>query len=214
MAGSPTDVPAVSKASIALNGPPGEYGIKGGGMPERYNVIEALDAAYRTEVAGHMFYTAAAAMAGDEKGRNVFAHLAKEEFDHIKVISSIAESVKSGNGWRDYDSALNAAGTGRAEGLPVSPPAFPGENELTKRLQRNPSDANAVQIGIESEEAAVEFYSRLLKDASAPIEKVVLTRLLEMEKGHLKMLRWESESLAKTGFWCGVMEYSVEKEVD
>ncbi len=43
---------------------------------------------------------------------------------------------------------------------------------------------------------------------------MLLTRLLEMEKGHLKILRWESEALNRTGFWCGIMEYSVEKEVE
>ncbi len=33
-----------------------------------------------------------------------------------------------------------------------------------------------------------------------------------MEKGHLKLLRWEYEALVKDGFWCDFMEYSVEKE--
>ena len=33
-----------------------------------------------------------------------------------------------------------------------------------------------------------------------------------MEKGHLKLLRWEYESLVKNGFWCDFMEFDVEKE--
>ena len=65
---------------------------------------------------------------------------------------------------------------------------------------------------MEAEESAVGFYGSLLSLADSPVEKTVLTRLLEMEKGHLKVLRWEKESLVKTGFWCGEMEYSVEKE--
>jgi rubrerythrin len=69
-----------------------------------------------------------------------------------------------------------------------------------------------VQIAIETEMGAVDFYANLLKEATTPAEKVCLTKLLEMEKGHLKVLRWEYESLNKTGFWCGEMEFSVEKE--
>lgn len=172
------------------------------------NILEELAVAYRTEVAGYMFYSAAAEMLEDPKGRNIFAHLAKEELDHIRVISGIADSVKSGMGWIGYDEAL------RGGSITSGAPIFPKENELIKKLQRNQTDVEAVNISIGNEEAAVDFYSHLLKAAATPSEKVLLTRLLEMEKGHLKILRWESESLSKTGFWCGNMEYSVEKETE
>ncbi len=178
-------------------------------MAEKEKVIRGLKTAFNTEITGYMFYTYAAETVGDEKGRNLFFHLAKEELDHIRVISRIAESVEEGHGWVGYEEALKEVAAG-AGGLPI----FPRENEFTKRLKQNPTDSNAVAIGIESEEASVEFYSNMLKDAEGPQEKVVLTKLLEMEKAHLKILRWEGESLQKTGFWCGDMEYSVEKESD
>ncbi|MDO8426526.1 MAG: ferritin family protein [Deltaproteobacteria bacterium] len=174
-------------------------------MAER--IIEELTIAYSTEISGYFFYTTAAVMVGDDKGKNIFAHLAKEELDHIRVIGRISESVKSGAGWIGYEEALKEDAPSK-RGLPI----FHAENELIKRLEKNQTDLNAVTIAIENEERAVEFYSRLLKEAQKPVEKVVLTKLLEMEKGHLKILRWESESLLKNGFWCGEMEYTVEKE--
>ncbi len=177
-------------------------------MPE-HNIIDQLAIAYKTEVSGYFFYNTAAIMVGDDKGKNIFNHLAKEELDHIRVISRIADSVKSGMGWIGYEEALRE-GVSSQKGLPI----FHGENDLIKRLEKNQTDLNAVTIAIENEEGAVDFYSRLLKEAKTPVEKVVLTNLLEMEKGHLKVLRWEAESLNKTGFWCGDMEYSVEKERD
>ncbi|MBI5468124.1 MAG: ferritin family protein [Deltaproteobacteria bacterium] len=180
-------------------------------MSEKMNAAEELTIAHNTEIAGYHFYTMAAALASDPKGRNVFTHLAKEELTHIMVIGQIAESVKSGRGWIDYDTALSSGG-GKilAKGAPI----FQGENELVERLKTNQTDINAVNIGIEVEENAVEFYLNLLKKAVTPTEKVVLTKILEMEKNHLKILRWESESLRNTGFWCGDMEYSVEKEAE
>lgn len=179
-------------------------------MSEKSRVISELNSAYNTEAAGYHFYTTAAAFASDPKGRNIFAHLAKEELTHIMVISNISDSIKSGHGWVGFEEALAGGASIIQKGLPI----FPGENELIKRLQSNQTDINAVNIGIEIEEKAVEFYSNMLKKATEPAEKVVLTKLLEMEKGHLKILRWEYESLNNTGFWCGNMEYSVEKEAD
>lgn len=176
--------------------------------PEK--IVDALMLAHSTEIAGHAFYNAAADTIADEKGKNVFKHLAKEELEHIAVVSSIADAVKRGAGWMSYEEALKKGRPNAAKGLPI----FPKENEMIARLRKNQTDLNAVNIGIESEEKAVDFYGRLLKASKEPMEKAVFTRLLEMEKGHLKMLRWESESLIKTGFWCGEMEYSVEKEID
>lgn len=179
-------------------------------MTAQNNIVVELEKAYRTEIAGHLFYMAAADMVADDKGKNIFTHLAKEELQHIGVVSSIAESVKNGKGWISYDEAVKVSARVPQKPLPI----FPERDVLVKRLKDNQTDINAIKIGIESEEAAVEFYSNLLKSAAVPDEKITLTRLLEMEKGHLKMLRWESESLINTGFWCGSMEYNVEKEAD
>ncbi|MCC6501872.1 MAG: ferritin family protein [Deltaproteobacteria bacterium] len=171
-------------------------------------LIQDLNTAYNTEITGYHFYTTAAALVEDSKGRAVFSNLAKDELAHIVVIGKIAESIKNGLGWISYEEAL-AQGFGIALSGQIP---FPAENELLKRLSTNQSDTNAVQIAIETEMAAVDFYSNLLKTADTPVEKVCVTKLLEMEKGHLKVLRWEYESLNKTGFWCGEMEFSVEKE--
>lgn len=179
-------------------------------MSRQNKIIAEFEKAYKTEIAGHLFYTAAAGIISDEKGSNVFKHLAAEELQHIAVVSSIADSVKSGKGWMNYNDAVKGGAHINTEALPI----FPERDILVKKLKSNPTDINAITIAVESEETAVEFYSNLLKDAETAVEKVVLTTLLEMEKNHLKILRWENESLKNTGFWCGDMEYSVEKEAD
>ncbi|MBI5599664.1 MAG: ferritin family protein [Deltaproteobacteria bacterium] len=177
----------------------------------RPEAVEELTVAFRTEMVGHAFYKHASELVSNEKGKNIFKHLAKEELEHMAVVLAVAESLKKGRGWMSYRDALSAGGDLREKkGLPI----FPEENELIERLRENPTDQNAVSISIESEEKAVHFYGDMLKAAATADEKVVLTDLLEMEKGHLKILRWEYESLRKTGFWGEFMEYSVEKESD
>lgn len=178
---------------------------------ERNSVKEDLAIAFRTELVGHAFYKHVSEMVTDERGVNVFKHLAEEELEHILVISTIAEAIKKGEGWMSYEEALGKGAAGiKEKGLPI----FPQENEMIRRFKKNPTDMNAVAIAMEAEEKAVDFYGGMLKCAGTPQEKVCLTGLLEMEKGHLKVLRWEHEALVKTGFWGDFMEYSVEKETE
>ncbi len=174
-------------------------------------IIEKLSVALRTEVEGYNFYKQAVELTSDELGKNVFNHLAREELEHMDVIAGIAESLKEGRGWMSYDEALKTGLKVRGQkGLPV----FPEKNELVERLREGKTDIDAVKIAIESEERAVGFYSDMLKEANSPDEKLFLTKLLDMEKAHLKILRWEYESLMQNGFWCDFMEYSVEKETE
>lgn len=170
-------------------------------------IIKELGIAFETEVEGHAFYNTAANMISDEKGKNLFNHLATEELEHIRVVSGFADAIREGRAGISYSEAMKIGSPGK-KGLPI----YPKENRMLARLKENETDLNAVTIAEEAEEKAVDFYMAMLKDAEGPEEKVLLTKLLEMEKGHLKLLRWEKESLVTTGFWCGEMEYSVEKE--
>jgi rubrerythrin len=172
-------------------------------------LLEDFRIAYRTEVEGHAFYKTAAGLIEDERGKNLFNHLAAEELDHIRVISAFEESLKQGGRLSGYDEALKKGSTGE-KGLPI----YPEKNKMLSRLGEDQNDLNAVTIAMDAEEKAVEFYLGMLKSAASPEEKVLLTKLLEMEKDHLKLLRWEMESLSTNGFWCDHMEYSVEKEVE
>ncbi|MBI5560628.1 MAG: ferritin family protein [Deltaproteobacteria bacterium] len=177
----------------------------------RHSVKEDLAVAFRTELAGHAFYKHAAEAVTDERGKSVFSHLAKEELEHIYVISAIGEAIKKGESWLSYKEALGKGSTEiKKKGLPI----FPGDNEMIKKLKENQTDLNAVMLALGVEEKAVDFYGGMLKAAVTPDEKVCLTELFEMEKGHLKVLRWEYESIVKTGFWGDFMEYNIEKELE
>ncbi len=170
------------------------------------NIVAYMKTAFHTEVTGYNFYLHAVEIVDDEHGKNVFKHLAKEELEHIRVLSTIAKSIEDTGRWLKYEDAL----------VVVSPnyslPIFPQENEFIKRLEKNPVELDMLNIAINIEEDAMNFYTihlRLAKDAD---EKVLLAKLVEMEKGHLKLLRWEYESIVHTGFWCDFMEFTVEGE--
>lgn len=172
-------------------------------------VIENLKMASQTEIVGYNFYAAASNTVKDKHGKIVFYHLAKDELDHIRALTAISDSLEVGGEWFTYEDAV-AAGAVKISGAPI----FLKENELTARLKQNPTELNAVTIAVEAEEKAVDFYSGLLKIANEPDEKAVLAKILDMERNHLKLLRWERESIIHTGFWADFMEFNIEKELE
>jgi rubrerythrin len=175
-------------------------------MVER--ALEKLIIAFNTEVIGYRYYSAASEMVDDEKGKNMFYHLAVDELDHIKVLSGITESLKKKGKWLKYDEAKKAGERSIDE---ASLPIFPDVN--LENLKKNSDEISAIKVGIEAEGEAIEYYSNMLKDAEDPDEKTVLIQLVDMERAHLKLLRWEQESLIQTGFWCDIMEFNIEKEI-
>lgn len=171
-------------------------------------LADELSLAHNTELRGYYFYKAASEMMSDEKGKDVFSHLASEEIDHIRVIKALAESLKDGLGWMSYAEAVKKGSRDTKEGLPI----YQGKNELIERFDANQSDITAIDIAIENEEKAVVFYKSLLERATDELAKDLLSELLKMEESHLKLLQWESDALRETGFCCDKMEYSVEGE--
>jgi len=171
-------------------------------------LADELSLAHNTELRGYYFYKTAAEMMSDEKGRDVFTHLASDEIDHIRVIKAIALSLKDGLGWMSYSEAVKKGSQDTKEGLPI----YQGKNDLIERFDANQSDITAIDIAIDNEEKAVAFYTRLLGKATEPLAKDLLSELLKMEEGHLKLLQWESDALRETGFCCDKMEYTVEGE--
>ena len=172
-------------------------------------IVESLQAALKTEMVGYSYYTDLAGMIKDENGRNIFKHLAKEELDHIKYIVALSDSVKAGRGWIGMKAVADSAAFKDA-GLPV----YRDKNELIERFKESESDLSAIEIAMENEAEAVGFYSRLLKEAAEEDEREVFTKLVEMEKKHYDLLRWEKDSLTKAGFWADQAEFSVEGEFE
>lgn len=170
-------------------------------------VVDRLQTALSTEMDGYGFYTEVSKRVSDIKGKNFFKHLASDELDHMKVVMAISESVKAGKGWVGYNEAVSSDYTKGAK-LPI----FPERNALLEKLGSRSSDIQALEIAIESEMEAVKLYSDMLKDAIGDVEKEVLRKLVDMEKGHFDILRWEKDSVMKIGFWADHIEFSVEKE--
>jgi Fur family ferric uptake transcriptional regulator len=147
---------------------------------------DALRMAIATERSGLAFYTRAAKLARDARGREVFLRLAGEEEEHLgKLEARYRELVAA-------DSALEAQPTflffkGAANGLFAA-----GAEELKKKGM---DDRQALLIGIRCERGSHQFFKRYGERFEESEGKRIFLEFADEERDHYDLLVREFRSL-------------------
>ena len=158
--------------------------------------VKALEAAMQNERIGYSFYTKAAELTKDEKGKKMFQALASDEQEHLHILQTQADSLKDANGWVSIEKAKR----GRK---PSSPPTlFPeGEDEVKKLIKRRTSDLDALDIAMEMEKQSYNRYLKEGQKAKDLTAKAVYDYLCGEENNHFAVLQKTREYLASNGSW-------------
>ena len=146
---------------------------------------DALRMAIATERSGLEFYTRAASITKDRRGRTVFQRLAGEEKEHLATLQ------KRYNELLEQDPMLESRPTflffkGAASGLFAS-----GAEELRKGVD----DQQALLIGIKCERGSHEFFKRYGERFEDSEGKQVFLEFADEEREHLELLIREYRSL-------------------
>jgi Fur family transcriptional regulator, ferric uptake regulator len=146
---------------------------------------DALRMAIATERSGLDFYTRAASLTKDRRGRTVFQRLAAEEKEHLGTLQ------KRYNQLLEQDPMLESRPTflffkGAASGLFAS-----GTEELRKGVD----DQQALLIGIRCERGSHEFFKRYGERFEDSEGKQVFLEFADEERDHLELLIREYRSL-------------------
>ena len=159
--------------------PPGEVPI------ERLFARDALRIAIRTERSGLEFYSRAARITKDARGRRVFRKLAEEEQEHLgKLEARYAELLAE-------DPELDSRPTflffkGAASGLFAAG---------TEELARGVDDRQALRIGIRCERGSHRFFKRYGERFEDSEGKRIFLEFADEEREHLELLIREYRSL-------------------
>ena len=157
-----------------------------GATTERVFARDALRMAIATERSGLEFYTRAASLTKDQRGRTVFQELAAEEGEHLGVLETrYRELMKS-------DPQLDSRPTflffkGAASGLFQA-----GTDELRRG---GVDDAKALLIGIKCERGSHQFFKRYGERFEDSEGKQVFLEFADEERAHLDLLIREYRSL-------------------
>ena len=152
---------------------------------ERLFARDALRIAIRTERSGLEFYSRAARITKDARGRRVFRKLAAEEEEHLaKLEARYAELLAE-------DPELDSRPTflffkGAANGLFAA-----GTDELDKGAD----DQQALRIGIRCERGSHRFFKRYGERFEDSEGKRIFLEFADEEREHLELLIREYRSL-------------------
>jgi Fur family ferric uptake transcriptional regulator len=146
---------------------------------------DALRMAIATEKSGLDFYTRAASMTKDRRGREVFEKLAEEEKKHLSTLQQRYQTLLG------TDPQLESRPTflffkGAASGLFAA-----GTEELRKGV----GDQQALLIGIKCERGSHEFFKRYGERFEDSEGKQIFLEFADEERTHLELLIREYKDL-------------------
>jgi rubrerythrin len=157
-----------------------------GGTTEMIFARDALRIAIATERSGLEFYTRAARITQDLRGRTVFQKLAEEEKEHLGTLEGRYAQLLA------MDPQLESRPAflffkGAANGLFA---------EGTERLSKGVNDQQALLIGIKCERGSHRFFKKYGERFEDSEGKQIFMEFAEEEKQHLELLIREYKSLA------------------
>jgi Fur family ferric uptake transcriptional regulator len=158
-----------------------------GGHADLVFARDALRIAIATERSGLDFYTRAARLTRDARGRKVFQDLALEEKEHLgKLETRYAELLQR-------DPQLESRPTflffkGAANGLFA---------EGAERLSRGVNDQQALMIGIRCERGSHRFFKKYGERFEDSEGKQIFLEFADEERAHLDLLIREYQALVK-----------------
>src|SRR5262245_18784927 len=156
-----------------------------GETTERVFARDALRIAIATERSGLEFYSRAASLTTDARGRTVFQRLAAEEGEHLSTLETRYAELLS------QDPQLEARPTflffkGAASGIFA---------EGSEKLRRGVDDLQALLIGIKCERGSHKFFKRYGERFEDSEGKQIFLEFAEEERAHLDLLIGEYRAL-------------------
>lgn len=148
---------------------------------------DALRIAIATERSGREFYTRAAALTRDARGRKVFQKLAEEEKDHLaKLEARYRELLQADPELESHPTFLFFKGA--ANGIFAAG---------TEELARGVDDRQALIIGIRCERGSHKFFKRYGERFEESEGKQIFLEFADEEKEHLDLLIREYRALVE-----------------
>ena len=165
----------------------------GGASTELLFARDALRIAIATERSGLEFYSRAARLTKDARGRRVFKRLAEEEQEHLAKLEARYQELLA------QDPELESRPTflffkGAANGLFAA-----GADELAKGVD----DRQALKIGIRCERGSHRFFKRYGERFEDSEGKQIFLEFADEEREHLDLLIREYRSLVRRSSTAG-----------
>jgi len=150
--------------------------------------LKVIETAMKTEMEAFQFYSKAAKMTKNPKGKDMFQQLSEFEMNHYKKLKELSQSIQGKGEWILYPGTFL-----KKRSIPLKMDQLKGQEQLT--------DMDALKIAIKEEKKAQTFYKSMAELTKDPRGKDMYKRLSNEEALHEKILNDQYYSLHNTGIW-------------
>ncbi len=151
-------------------------------MQNSEKALKMLKTALDMEEKGMAFYEKASNSCKNEFGKKMFRSLYEDEVAHKERIRKIYASLESDNAWaKDWDSFK-----GHTADLNKMFSDFTKKNGTN--IKADAGDIEALDVGIDLEQKAINYYSSHLKNATDPVERSFTEKMVIEERGHFALI--------------------------
>ncbi|MDT8440211.1 MAG: ferritin family protein [Desulfuromonadales bacterium] len=146
-------------------------------MPQEFNLKQAIRQAVQTEKDVMDFYTKAAALTNNARGKQVFEQLAREEREHASHFFKI---------YPDDD-------LGTFEEFMARPPSMEHAmlRQLEKALNENVHERKAMELALKEEEDLAKTLRQTAANIIDPAARAVFERMAEETENHFALVESE-----------------------
>lgn len=166
--------------------------------------LDGLKQAMQLEIEGMRFFSRAAEITRDPKGKEVFLRLAQSEEKHYQMLKAESDALSQTGRWLSYQEAYQAR-----SGVPISQEIL-NSQEALQQIQEGTGDLEALKIAIELEKKAGNHFQEIADRVQDPLAKEVFLRLAAEEETHLKLFEAEYDYVTRSGFYFDTREFSPE----
>lgn len=165
-------------------------------------VKELIKEAIKLEINGKVFFNHAAEVTQNELGKKMFKRLAEEEIKHLATFSKLFSSIIKSDDWKKELSQEELEGES------------PVIQEISSRMKRaeGQSDIEALRIGMELEQKAIDFFRGCSQGSEDPVSREIFDKIADEERFHYDLLQAQYDSVTGSGFWLDSTEFKMDSK--
>ena len=164
-------------------------------MTDDNQQMEAIKKAIQMEKDGRAFYLKAAAQTSSSMGREIFDSLANDELLHLDTFQKIFEKTVGKDEWKQLVNTSKKY---------VDLKVFPKDLKATEGANPDTDELDALNLAMEAEKEAIDFYGTILQETDDPVVKDILNEIIQQERNHYMLLNEEFTYLGSSGHWYDV----------
>ncbi|MFH2007695.1 MAG: ferritin family protein [bacterium] len=167
-------------------------------MTERTDrALKMLTTALEMEEKGQHFYQNALQNCQNPAGVEIFRMLAQDEVFHTRTIQKIYDRISGGSDWAaELEEMVEER---RKDDLVQFFRDVAAKHG--KDIHASTDDLSALEIGLDFERKAVDFYTQQLTEATEPLETRFLEEMIAEERSHVQLLADMQAYLSDPGSW-------------